>query len=50
MADSSDYELGAMMMQKALEIRSASGGLKSLSVLKAGLLKKGYLSITGGAM
>jgi hypothetical protein len=48
---SSDYEMGkVVMMGWALDFRSADGGQKSLSILKAGLLIRGYLSISGWAM
>jgi hypothetical protein len=51
MAFSCGYEMGKVInMQWALDLRSASGGLKSLSILKAGLLMKGYLSISQGAV
>jgi len=45
MNSTSDYKMGkVMMMGKTLDVRSASGALKSLSVLKAGLFIRGYLS------
>jgi hypothetical protein len=37
-------------VQWALDSRSASGGLKSLSILKAGLFFRGYLSTIKGAL
>jgi len=51
MKRSSDYEMGkAVLMGWTLDFRSASGGLKSISILKAGLLIRGYLSISEWAM
>jgi hypothetical protein len=38
------------MIRKTLVVRSVSGGLKSLSILKAGLFLRGYLSIFARAM
>jgi len=46
MDHSSGYEMGeVVMIGQALDFRSASGGLKSLSILKADLFMRSYLSI-----
>jgi hypothetical protein len=48
---SSSYEMGkAIKVEWALDFRSASGGLKSLFILKASLLMRSYLSISRWAV